>query len=828
MRLVSVFATRTAARIVAPIASAAAFVAMLFAPNSAAAQAAQPAATTPPSFNNGYYYQSPDGNFSTGKFEQLEQILPTPNTYRTASGAPGHQYWQQKADYVISAELNDETQSITGSETITYSNNSPDVLNYLWLQMDQNNFAKGSDAFAARTGKLIPPQSQQQGGTSTDAMKALTFEERFDAGFKIKSIKDASGKALKYTVVQTMMRVDLPAPLRPGQKYSFSVEWNFNIVNNELRPRSAHEFFPKDGNYIYEIAQWFPRMAVYCDNQGWQHKQFLGQGEFTLPFGDYKVSLTVPADHVLGATGVLQNPSAVLSAEQMSRLKRAETADAPVMVVTVDEARKSETRTERSKQKKTWIFEAENVRDFAWASSRKFAWDALGVVIPETGKRVMAMSYYPKEASPLWDVYSTRSVAHTLRVYSKFTVPYPYPVAISVNGPQGGMEYPMICYNGPRPEADGTYSARVKYALISVVIHEVGHNFFPMIINSDERQWSWMDEGLNSFVQYLAEQEWDRNYPSRRGAPRNMVDYMKSDRTFQNPIMTNSEQVLQLGNNAYGKPATALNILRETVLGRDLFDFAFREYSRRWAFKHPAPADLFRTMEDASGVDLDWFWRGWFYTTEACDIALEKVTHYTIDTQNPDVEAAKRKALEAEKPQDLSVLRNKKDVPQTYIERDTAAKDFYDRFDEFAPQPWDKEAFERYMTSLAPDEKALVNSGKHFYELDFRNIGGLVMPIVLQLSYQDGTKEIRRYPAEIWRQNNSRATKVVMASKPVASFMVDPYMETADVDMSNNSSALDAPPTRFQMFKRQTGGGENIMQLQREYQEKEKASKGTK
>jgi hypothetical protein len=778
-------------------------------------------------FNYGYYYQTPE--YSNGKFEQLEQLLPTPNTYRTASGAPGHQYWQQKADYVITAELNDENQSITGAETITYHNNSPDALTYLWLQMDQNHFAKGSDTYSTRTGNLVPKQQAGAFAPSTmDVVKALTFEERFDGGFKIKSIKDAAGNPLKYTVNKTMMRVDLPTPLRPGQKYVFSIEWSFNVVPQEARARSCHEFFPKDGNYIYEIAQWFPRMAVYSDNQGWNHKQFLGTGEFTLPFGDYKVSLTVPADHIVAATGTLQNASAILTAEQRERLKKAESSEAPVMIVTLDEAKRNEVRGDRSKQKKTWVFEAENVRDFAWASSRKFQWDAMGVTIAENGKRVLAMSYYPKEASPLWDQYSTRAVAHALKVYSKFTTPYPYPVAISVNGPQGGMEYPMICYNGPRPEADGTYSARTKYALISVVIHEVGHNFFPMIVNSDERQWSWMDEGLNSFTQFLAEMEWDRNYPSRRGPARTMIEYMQADKSLQNPVMTNSEQIHRLGDNAYGKPAAALNILRETVMGRELFDYAFKEYARRWAFKHPTPADFFRTMEDASGVDLDWFWRGWFYTTDHCDIALERIAHYTIDTQEPNKELATRQALAEAEPQDISKVRNKKDIPQSYIERDTAAKDFYDRLDPFAVQPWDEENFRRYITSLTEDEKKLLYSGRHFYELDFRNIGGLVMPIILQLSYQDGTKEIRRYPAEIWRYNNTKITKVVMTDKPVAAFMVDPYMETADVDMSNNGSSLDVPPTRFQAFKQRQGSGGNLMQQVREYEEQQKVSKGTK
>jgi hypothetical protein len=233
-------------------------------------------------------------------------------------------------------------------------------------------------------------------------------------------------------------------------------------------------------------------------------------------------------------------------------------------------------------------------------------------------------------------------------------------------------------------------------------------------------------------------------------------------------------------------------------------------------------------MEDASGVDLDWFWRGWFYTTDNCDIALERIAHYTIDTQNPDVEVVKNKALAEAEPQDISKLRNKKDIPKSYIERDTAAKDFYDRLDPFAVQPWDKKNFQRYVASLTEDEKKLLNSGRHFYELDFRNIGGLVMPLILQLSYQDGTKEVRRYPAEIWRYNNTKITKVVMTDKPVAAFMVDPYMETADVDMSNNGSSLDVPPTRFQAFKQQQGGGGNLMQQTREYEEQQKASKGTK
>jgi hypothetical protein len=762
----------------------------------------------------------------TGKFEQLDQLLPTPNTYRTASGAPGHQYWQQKADYVINIELNDENQSISGTETITYTNNSPDALTYLWLQLDQNHFAKNSDAYATQTGKLQGGRNRANpGGASLDAVRAMTFQETFDGGHKIKSVKDAAtGQALKYTINQTMMRVDLPATLRPGQKFAFTVDWSFNIVPSETRARSCYEYFPKDKNYLYEIAQFFPRMAVYADYCGWQHKQFLGAGEFTLPFGDYKVSITAPADIVVASTGELQNASATLSAEQIARLEKAKTSSTPVKIITNEEARKNE--SSRATAKKTWVFHASNVRDFAFAASRKFIWDAMGVNVE--GKRVLAMSYYPNEGNPLWEQYSTRSVAHTLRVYSKHTIAYPYPVAISVHGPVFGMEYPMICFNGGRPLPDGTYPEALKYALISVIIHEVGHNFFPMIVNSDERQWAWMDEGLNSFVQYLAEQEWDRNYPSRRGPARNMVDYMRADKTRLVPIMTNSEQILELGNNAYGKPATGLNILRETIMGRELFDYAFKEYSRRWAFKHPTPADFFRTMEDASGVDLDWFWRGWFYTTDYCDIALESVTRYEINTGNPDTEKAKDKIEAGREPANITRERNKTAIAKTYIEQDAAAMDYYDKTDRFTVKPWEKDEYEDYLASLSDDERKLVESGKLFYELEFRNKGGLVMPIILQLTYEDGEKEIRRFPAEIWRYNTQKITKVLMTSKPVQSFLVDPFLETTDIDVSNNALPLQVPPTRFQVFKQQRGQQPNEIRTKNEYEQRAKSKEGSR
>lgn len=751
-----------------------------------------------------------------GKFEPIDMFLPTPNTYRTASGAPGHQYWQQKADYVIAVELNDDKQSLTGSETITYTNNSPDVLDYLWLQLDQNNFVKNADSFTAFTGKFRP---------SLGLVKRFVDQSKFDGGYKIHHVKDAAGKPMKYSIVQTMMRIDLPTPLRSGQKISFSLDWSFNIVPRSFGARSCYEFFEKDGNYSYAMAQFFPRMAVYSDVQGWQHKQFLGEGEFAVPFGDYKVSITAPADHIIAATGTLQNAAGILTAEQKNRLKKAETASAPVEIVTPKEAEENE--KSRSKQKKTWVYKADRVRDFAFVSSRKFIWDAMGVNVE--GKPVMAMSLYPKEGNPLWGQYSTRAVAHTLVTYSKFTFPYPYPVAISVNAPiGGGMEYPMICFNGPRPEADGTYSSNTKHALLLIIFHEVGHNYFPMIVNSDERQWTWMDEGLNSFLQFLTEQEWDRNFPSQSGFPRTIVDYMKVDKSVLSPIMTTSDNIPfgEFGSNGYDKPAVGLNILRETILGRELFDFAFKKYSQRWMFKHPTPADFFRTMEDATGIDLDWFWRGWFYTVDNCDIAIDGVKRYVLDTQNPEVEQPLKKMDKEVSPGDISVMRNQQDIPKTLIEADTAAKDYYDKTNPFAVTGWDKDKFEKYFAGLNEDEKKLVKSGLNFYELTLKNIGGLTMPVIVELTFEDGTKEIRRFAAEIWRHNNNEVSKVLMSEKPVKSFLIDPYLETADVDLSNNAFPKKQSPSRFQLFKNRNVVQPNPMQIQRQF-EQQKKSAGT-
>ena len=735
-------------------------------------------------------------NLNTSKFRQLGQELPTPNVYRTASGAPGHEYYQQRADYDMSITLDDDTQRIYGEQTITYTDNSPDELRYLWVQLDQNMRAQNSTTQQIKTGGIF----NQRGATAQTAFNQLKNNQfyDFDGGFKLAYVKTASGANLPYTVNNTMMRVDLPSPLREGQKFSFKIKWWFNINDRmDIGGRSGYEYFEGEDNYLYTIAQFFPRMAVYNDVEGWQNKQFLGQGEFTLPFGDYKVAITVPSDHIVASTGELTNASRILSSKQRARLSKAEKSfNDPVIIVTQEEAEIAEKN--KATSTKTWVFEAENVRDFAFATSRKFIWDAQAVDVG--GKTTMAMSYYPKEGNPLWEQYSTRVVAHTLKVYSKFTIDYPYHKAISVHTKWIGMEYPMICFNGGRPEADGTYSEGTKYGMIGVIIHEVGHNFFPMIINSDERQWTWMDEGLNTFVQYLTEQEWDHDYPSRRGPADKIVPYMSGPKEQIVPIMTNSESILQFGNNAYGKPATALNILRETVMGRELFDYAFKEYSRRWAFKHPTPADLFRTMEDASGVDLDWFWRGWFYSTDHVDIAVKDVQWYQMSSKNPDVE----KPFEAEKDRKANdhVGRARNEVIRTMVDEVPATRDFYNSYNPFEVSDADREAYNRYRAGLSEEEAALLDAGYHFYGVTFENQGGLIMPLVVRFTLEDGTEEVKRIPAEVWLKNEDEFTKWFNFTQPVVQITLDPFLEMADTDRSDNYWPAMQEPSKFDVYSR--------------------------
>jgi Peptidase family M1 domain len=708
------------------------------------------------------------GNYDTNKFSQMYDLLATPNMFRTASGAPGPAYYQQQADYKIDIELDDKNSKLSGSETITYYNNSPDTLAYLWLQLDQNQAAKNSQS------PLAENQRTQEVFTPNNFANKFLKQE-LERGFNIEYVKDAKGNSMSYTINQTMMRIDLPTPLKPGEKISFSTKWWYNINNyRQDGGRSGYELFEKDGNKLYIIAQFYPRMAVYNDVEGWQNMQFWGSGEFTLPFGNFDVNITVPADHVLNATGELMNRNEVFTTAQIKRYELAQkTFDKPVVIVTQAEAEITEKGF--SDQKKTWKFSAKNVRDFGIATSRKFIYDAMAVQL--NGKTVMAESVYPKEANPLWGETSTLTVAHTLRSYSAHTFDYPYPKAVSVSAEDQGMEYPMICWNYGRPDENGVTSPQIKNGMIGVIIHEVGHNFFPMIVNSDERQWSWMDEGLNTFMQYMAQQELGTNFPSRRGSPKGIVPYMSSDKKFLEPIMSNSESINDFGNNAYGKPATGLNILRETIMGRELFDYAFKVYANRWKFKHPTPEDFFRTMEDASAVDLDWFFRGWFYSTDYVDIGIKEVKQYFVtDTPTKELKDAtiNKRRFGTEK------------KPYVYLVSGSHSELSSDK-----KQAFDKNSLQILSDFVAQnfsaEEKTTMKNPKYFYEVEFYKPGGMLMPILVEITYNDNTKENYTFPAQIWRKNNDTAKRFFATEKEIKTIQIDPKEETADIDLTNNT-----------------------------------------
>ena len=750
-------------------------------------------------------------SYKEDPFKQLHELLPSPNSNRLASGAPGPNYWQQRADYHIKVILDDENQRLIGSETINYQNNSPHTLNYLWVQLDQNRFDPNSE-------ELLIQEAPGLDGMSFNRLKSQLYRQSFKGGHQIKKVTNSKGEKIKFSIIGTMMRIDLKKSLTPKSNYVFNIDWEYNIIDADLnRARGGYEYFKEDKNYIYEIAQWFPRMAAYTDYTGWQNKQFLGSGEFTLEFGNYKVEITAPEDHIVAATGELQNTNSVMSDTQLDRWNKAKKNGDITFIVTPEEAKQNQSKKTKPTKTKTWIFKADNVRDFAWASSRKFIWDAKYHEFTK-GKKAWAMSFYPIEAEPLWSKYSTESIAHTLDVFSKFTFDYPYPVAISVNGPVFGMEYPMICFNGPRPEKDGTYSESTKNALIGVVIHEVGHNWFPMIVNSDERQWTWMDEGINTFLQFLAQAEWQQKWSSGRGKPKSITGYMSSSK--QRPIMTNSESIHQFGSNAYSKPAAALNVLRETVMGRGVFDYAFKEYSRRWMFKRPEPADFFRTMEDASGKDLDWFWRGWFYTTYNVDVGIKSLRLYEIDTKNPDIEKpiqkTKRDELNAK---DLIDIRNKS-LPKA-VDKNKKLLDFYNKYDPLDVTDADRREYNKWIKELDSEELKLLSLRKKFYVIELENVGGLVSPVILEIDYKNAKSETIRIPAEIWRKNNDNVRKMIISDKEIVQIEVDPLLETADTDRYNNFWPPKTIESRFQLQKRKKS--KNPMQKAKE--EKQRVEK---
>jgi hypothetical protein len=658
-----------------------------------------------------------DGTRTNRSMFRVLDEWPDPNDYRNAAGMPGPRYWQQKVDYVIEASLDTVEHVIDGSERIIYTNNSPDVLRYLWLQLDQNTRSEEYSRSYQAQGALperISPRARRFVGL-----------DRFDGGFRLSRVQLVGGNGMlseaDYRINNTVMRVNLEEPLQPGATQSLEIDWSYRIPDFG---RGGKELV-SDG-WIYEMAQWFPRMSVYDDVNGWQTDQFMGRGEFYLEFGDYDVSLTVPRNHIVDATGVLQNPTEVLTQEQMDRLAQAYLTEEPQFIVTADEVMDPRARPEGTGML-TWRFVAEDVRDFAWVSSKTYVWDAAGFAYREGETPIAVHSVYPRDAMPLWDKVSTRATVQTLKTYGRLAFEYPYPKAVNANGLAGGMEYPMIAFCGARPQPDGTYSDAVERSLIGVTIHEVGHNWFPMIVATDERKWTWMDEGLNTFLQYYGEQDYaetycggvwtqteDCSYPSRRGPATNIVSYMQDP--DQVPLMTESDLIHKdFGNNGYAKPATGLVMLREHVLGEASFDDAFGGYSQAWMFKKPQPADFFRSMEEGAGENMAWFWRGWFYTTHANDQAIDNVT-----------------------------------------------------------------------TQAAAELVGSDDRGAHYHRVKVDNAGGLVMPLELEVTFEDGTKQRMDLPVDVWRNNELTFTVGFFADQGIVEVVLDPDESYADIDRSNN------------------------------------------
>jgi len=727
------------------------------------------------------------GHYNASKFRQMTDLLPTPNRYRNAAGAPGPDYYQNRADYDMSIKLIDSDKpQLKGHETITYINNSPDDLEYLWVQLDQNKRAPNSytdqikddgSNVMLRPGKFISQYTNVG----------------YKGGYHITKVTDNNGNPLPYTINHTMMRIDLPKPLKSKESYTFQIDWWYDINNfAEDWGRSGFENFKEDGNNLYIIAQFYPRMAVYDDVNGWQNLQFIQTGEFTLPFGHFKVNITAPADHILDGTGVLTNRKEVMSAKQYKRyLKAKKSFDKPVMIVTEEEARQHEKSF--SKGYKTWRFDAKNVRDFAFASSRKFIYDMMAVKLPS--KTVMAVSLYPKEAQPLWEKYSTRTVANTLEQYSKHLFDFPYHKAISVNAFRQGMEYPMICWNFGRPDKNGKYSNRTRNGMIKVITHEVGHNWFPMIVNSDERQWMWMDEGLNTFTELLAEQAFEKKLGFKlnsRGYPKQVVPFMKGDQSKMHPIMVNSDLMYNRSMTAYSKPAAGLYMLREVILGQKLFDKAFKTYANRWKFKHPEPADFFRTLEDASAVDLDWFWRGWFYTTRVNDMGIAKVSKFYV-TDKPTQRIknmAKSYGMKVE------------DFPPFVSLITEDSPDFTPDLKSKKPLISRAKNLKSFLSeNFTKDEIKHIKTPKYFYRVEFEQKGELVMPIVLKLTYKDGTTGQMIYPAKIWRYNDKKVSKMIPSQKEIIKIELDPKNLTADIDQSNNVWPKKKQKSEFEKIK---------------------------
>jgi hypothetical protein len=541
------------------------------------------------------WFRRPEPRASKTIFSPLD--LPAPNAQREGSGAPGPGYWQQQVDYSIDATVEPETRLVSGKGRVTYHNNSPDALDYLWLHLEQNSFR--DDGLASAVSPR-GPDGKRRGGSD---------------GYTISAVKGVDGAELKFTPMDLVARLDLPAPLPPGGTFSWDMEWSFKIPDGVYRRFGLEKV---EQGKIVEVAQWFPCVAVYDDVYGWNTLPYIGSGEFYTNFGDYDVRISVPREDLVVATGVLQNPTEVWTAEQQARWEKAKSSTETVMIRSADEVGKAETRP-AGDGPLTWHFKASKVRTFAFAASDAFILDAAS--LDGTPDSTLCVSAYPKEATPNW-THSTQMLRTAMGGFNERWSKFPWPVMTNVNGPERGMEYPQIIFCGSR---------RDERSLYGVTAHELGHNWFPMVVNTDERRHGWMDEGFNTFIDYYSAWDWfsepDQDAINRRGSgnPSSGGTLMRSTQVL--PIDTPPDRLTGGLNGAlsYGKTAQGLVLLRESILGPERFDAAFRTYIRRWSFKSPQPSDFFRSMDDAAGMDLAWFWREWFQETDVLDQAIGSV-----------------------------------------------------------------------------------------------------------------------------------------------------------------------------------------------------------
>jgi len=623
-------------------------------------------------------YRRAGGSDGDNVFKQINWA--SPNMMRSGTGYPGPDYWQQQADYTIQAHLEPDEGTVGASMSVVYTNNSPDTLDYIWVSLDQNLFRTDSIGTLSRTPGSV--------------MKML--EDDFDGGFKIHSLQ-SEGDDLEIKPYDTVGRIDLPHPLQPGEKLRFSMDFDFKIPPH-LRRMGSEKV---DQGEIFEIAQWFPQVCKYDDVHGWNTLPYIGTGEFYTDFGNYDVSITVPRTFIVAGSGKLANPGEVLTQDQQSRLGEAMQSDDPIWIIEPDAVGTEDARPGIADEF-TWHFKNEHARTFAWAASDAFIWDACKAdVNTEDGQShtVLCQSFYPKEATA-WDHTdkdggSSRVIKHSIEFYSDFLFPYAYPVMSNINGPEGGMEYPGIVFCGARTSSRG---------LFGVTDHEIGHNWFPMVVNSDERRYMWQDEGFNTFINmYSRANFYDKEVNIKRAVMQTMA---MSDVPNNQPIMTSPDRMWPrwVGGLNYRKTGYGLYLLREFILGPDRFDQAFHGYTSHWAFKSPQPADFFRAMENGAGMDLNWFWRGWFLEPATLDQRIAGVKHV--------------------------------------------------------------------------EDGAIV-------VLD--NLGDMVMPVRMEIDYDDGSSEIVDLPVEIWAQTSRWRAGIKTHGRMISKITLDPDKILPDTDRDNNT-----------------------------------------